>query len=503
MERDRPSLRAAGLTLLAQSPGGLLVVKRDQRTFVVTFGHARQKLEDEWLERDFGRRVALNSIAKNGLVEIRAEQVFARWHLASDRAPRASAVEDFGVEFDRDLVASVEGVPSDKSLGKTVRGSTSLRLSLPLSSLGGVLDKTEKLFASTAYRKHWPEIDNLSPVKDQGLVLQLDAHLDTESSFGAALKKLVLFTPTHRRDEALTPDSYVFGRMSKTPATTPYLTVDSWANHLAKSGGEPSVGAAKQTHVHLMDDAKSELKTCSVYDCFGCEIGFNGNTSVLSSGVWYEVVPEFLTRINKAVAKIGPPALALPAAAQAPTATMARPLTRNVATSNGGTPKSRCWSDRPAATAPASPSATPISTTFRAPNTTSRNVRPPSAPSPGGASGTPPRHGRRRGELQAQAGRQGGRPPSRRCDLGREPAARGGPRRIRCALTSAIPCSIKLADELPGPRPEAPKSAAERVFELPAKRVGQPFGPIACHIVHFAPEEKVRLRANRYLVFPA
>lgn len=47
------------------------------------------------LERDFGRRVALNSIAKNGLVEIRAEQVFARWHLASDRAPRASAVEEF------------------------------------------------------------------------------------------------------------------------------------------------------------------------------------------------------------------------------------------------------------------------------------------------------------------------------------------------------------------------------------------------------------------------
>ena len=92
------------------------------------------------------------------------------------------------------------------------------------------------------------------------------------------IKKLVLFTPTHRRDEALTADSYVFGRMSKTPATTPYLTVDSWLSHLAKSGEEPSVGTAKQTAVHLMDETKSELKTCSMYDCFGCEVGFNGNT---------------------------------------------------------------------------------------------------------------------------------------------------------------------------------------------------------------------------------
>jgi len=305
--------QSPGLNLRAQNPGGLLVVKRDQRTFVVTFGHGWQKLEDEWLERDFGRRVALNSIAKNGLVEIRAEQVFARWHLASDRAPRASAVEEFGVEFDRDLVASVEGVPSDKSLGKTIRGSTNLRLNLPIGLLADVLDKAQKLFASTAYRKHWPEIDNLSPVKEQTLAVQLDAQLDTELASGTAIKKLVLFTPAHRRDEALTADSYVFGRMSKTPATTPYLTVDSWLNHLAKSGEEPSVGTAKQTAVHLMDETKSELKACSVYDCFGCEIGFNGNTYVLSSGTWYEVVPEFLNRINKAVAKIGSPAITLPA----------------------------------------------------------------------------------------------------------------------------------------------------------------------------------------------
>src|SRR5258708_26950345 len=49
----------------SKSPAGLLVVKRPRGTFIVTFGHAWMKLGDSWLERDFGRRVALNAIPKD------------------------------------------------------------------------------------------------------------------------------------------------------------------------------------------------------------------------------------------------------------------------------------------------------------------------------------------------------------------------------------------------------------------------------------------------------
>jgi len=100
----------ATVNLSAQSAGGILVVRRNNNTFVLTFGHAWQRLEDRWLERDYGGQTALNAIPRDNLVEIKAEQVFAKWHLASERAPRASSVDEFGVEFDRDLVAAVEGV---------------------------------------------------------------------------------------------------------------------------------------------------------------------------------------------------------------------------------------------------------------------------------------------------------------------------------------------------------------------------------------------------------
>jgi uncharacterized protein (TIGR04141 family) len=301
------------LTLQSQSPAGLMFVRHAGKHFVLTFGHAWQRLEGEWLERDFGRRVALNSIARNKIVAIRAEQVFAKWHLASERAPRASSVDEFGVEFDRDLVSAVEGIPGDDLLGKSIRGATSLRAQLPLSGLAAALDRAADLFDSDAYKQTWPELDNMGPVKDSVLIAQLEMQLNAEFASGTAQRRLNLFTPDQRREENAVPDSYVFGRLSKTPAMSPYLLVDGWLNYLQKAELTPSVDVAKQTRVHLMDEAKEEVRSHPIFECFGYELMLNGKQYILSSGVWYEVVDLFLRRINQDIGRIAAPAINLPA----------------------------------------------------------------------------------------------------------------------------------------------------------------------------------------------
>lgn len=302
----------AALNLQSQAPAGLMLIRRGARSFVITFGHAWQRLEDQWLERDFGRRVALNSIARNKVVEIRAEQVFGNWHLANERAPRASSVDEFGVEFDRDLVAAVEGIPADDLLGKTIRGATSLRMQLPLIGLGAALDTASTLFESDTYKKTWPELDSMRPVKDPTLIVQLEAQFDAELAAGEAQQKLALFTPAQRREETAIPDSYVFGRLSKTPAITPYLTVDGWLGFLLRHQRTPSVEEARNTPVHLLDEVKEQIKAYSAFDCFGYELALNGKQYILSSGIWYEVVDLFLKRINHAANNIAAPALTLP-----------------------------------------------------------------------------------------------------------------------------------------------------------------------------------------------
>jgi uncharacterized protein (TIGR04141 family) len=311
----RSILRDPALVLVdSQSPGGLLVIDRPGGTFIVNFGHAWRRIDDEWLEKDFGRRVVLNLVARDRVLEIKAEQVFAKGHLASERAPRASSVREFGVEFDRDVVGTIEGLSSDPDIGNTVRGATSLRVYIPFpSELIPTLDKTVSLFASTEYKKEWPEIDKIVQTLDPVVLSDLEAQLDVDLASGKAHKAITLFTPRQRQEDDARVDTYVLGRM-KPLAKHPYLTIDAWLGTLKPTNTAPSIGAAMGTPVHLLDCDGQELGKYSMFDCFGYEAFRNGIPYILSSGSWYEIVSSFISDTDKLIKnEIKAPSLTLPA----------------------------------------------------------------------------------------------------------------------------------------------------------------------------------------------
>lgn len=300
------------LDLTGQAPGGLLMIERDSgRTVVISFGRAWQRLKAEWLEPEFGRRVALNTIPRDRLLEVRTEQVFAKWHLSHERAPNASAVEEFGVEFDRDLVSAVEGVSNDSLLGDVIRGATSLKLSIDPETLGHVLDRAITHFSSDNYKKAWPEVETIIPLEDPSRVTALELLLDEQLAKGPASRDPVLMTPALRREDLPPVDSYVVGRMGKNPATVPYLTMSAWTAPLKAEGRLPSVASAKGLSIHLLDVDKEEIATVSAFECLGYEIDVGGTLHLLSSGTWYEAKPEFVKRINGTLQAIGKPRVKL------------------------------------------------------------------------------------------------------------------------------------------------------------------------------------------------
>jgi uncharacterized protein (TIGR04141 family) len=302
----------SAFSLSTESPGALAVIRLSGKTFVLSFGHAWAKLQEEWLEQSFGRLVALNSIDPSRLVEINLEQVFANWHLSRERAPRASSVNEFGVEFDRDLVASIEGLSSTKLFGKKLRGATNLRLQIPFSQLQKVLDSAGRHFDSDDYKKRWPEVDNITPIDDRAQITELETQLDSELKAGVAQKKLVMFTPTYRHDTDAMVDSYIFGRRTKSAVTRPYLMVESWQDYLKQKNLEETVENAKNTPIHLLDDDSDEPRKANAFQCFGYHLSLQGEEYILSSGVWYEVTGDFLGKINSEVADIPSPKLKLP-----------------------------------------------------------------------------------------------------------------------------------------------------------------------------------------------
>jgi uncharacterized protein (TIGR04141 family) len=300
-------------SLRSEMPAALVLVRRGHQNFLLSFGHSWTLLKTAWLEPDFGRRVALNAIPPSQILELNSEQVFARWHVASERSPRATDFEAFGVALDRDLVAALEGVPSDPLFGGVARGSTSLRVKIHLTTIAHVLDKAAQLFASDAYKKRWPEIDNLSPVIEPAELIELDSLLDAQIQSGAADSNAVLFAPSFRRGDASFASSFIFGRNSKNAWLAPYLQYSFWKQHLADIGLKPSLGVARETKIHMLDTNGDRFETRSVYDCLGYEITKNGEQYVLSSGIWYRAETKFLKGVQRALAALKPSALALPA----------------------------------------------------------------------------------------------------------------------------------------------------------------------------------------------
>jgi uncharacterized protein (TIGR04141 family) len=308
-----PHLGGTSPQVFGESPAGMLLVHRPRCSFVITFGHAWQRIEYRWVELDFGRRVALNAIPPDRVLEVSSQQVFAKKHLARERAPHATSVSEFAIEYDRDLLGALEGVPRDNLLGTALRGSMSLRASVHFPTLGSLLDRAAMLFASKGYKKHWPDVDNIVPISDDALALKLDMDLDTQLQSGAAKSKAVLFSPSFIRGDLTSADGFAIGSRSAKDALSPYLLYGSWESYLARSKKTPSLAHARSTPVHLFDEGGERIERSSVYQCLTYELSHAGKQYVLSSGVWYEADEKFMQRVDGYIAGMKASPFALPA----------------------------------------------------------------------------------------------------------------------------------------------------------------------------------------------
>ena len=53
------------------------------------------------------------------------------------------------------------------------------------------------------------------------------------------------------------------------------------------------------------------MDRCTAFQCFGYELSLAERQYILSSGIWYEVAMDFLSKVNKTAGKIPQPKVAL------------------------------------------------------------------------------------------------------------------------------------------------------------------------------------------------
>ncbi|TDR80676.1 DUF6119 family protein [Paludibacterium purpuratum] len=307
--------RQPPLELNSQSAGGVLVLKSNPHAFAVSFGLGWLRIKDDWVIPDFGKKAALNAIAPDKLVELSAEQVFAHRHTSNERAPSATNRKVFGVDFDRDLLGTLEGIPVDsKLLGSSIKGGTSFRLRIELSTLESVLNSVGILYESTAYKKFWPEVDNIVRVEDQSIVDNLEIDLHSEIIKSTWPASLLLMNSGSARNSELNAVNFSIGRLERKKKTSsrsgaPYLFLSAWDSWLKKTGQSRSLATAKNTAVHGLDANYEPLFETSIFNCLAFEMSKLDKSGIniqyiLSNGHWYRSEQDFIATVNKKLADL-------------------------------------------------------------------------------------------------------------------------------------------------------------------------------------------------------
>jgi uncharacterized protein (TIGR04141 family) len=290
-------VKAGSLQPPAQDPDIVLA----DRWLAICFGLGFQSLRPEALESQFGLRVALNRLAKDGLKSVDTRRPEDATIQTRSQNSRIGEIFDFGVDANHIILQAITGKSSDSDFGGSFTGSDGLKLTsdVDYSEIDDKVSQILEAYGSLEYRDLFPWYGNITPIKDRATVSELD---------------LLLFS--RLRDQNLD------GIHLAPPEIVDYQTIDAYKfsgegrgdghydlrlnDYLALFGDERplSLDHIKSDKVRVSAEGQRFFDRWTIYKCLSAEIEQNGILYVLASGDWYAVHSDFVARINSEISEI-------------------------------------------------------------------------------------------------------------------------------------------------------------------------------------------------------
>jgi uncharacterized protein (TIGR04141 family) len=162
------------------SKGALLFLAIEKRIFALCFGHVSHNLKEGAFEYDFGLKVTLNCVDPSQLRSTDSLEpgVGRRQRTQS---PIGSDLTYFDFDRDSSILRRLTGKVKEKyrPLFKSATGASNLRIGTSTQSqnLPDLCVQLLALYKSEEYKKTFPDIQNILPVKDPEIIKQLDGKL--------------------------------------------------------------------------------------------------------------------------------------------------------------------------------------------------------------------------------------------------------------------------------------------------------------------------------------
>lgn len=276
--------------------GAVLLIRHAGAVFALSFGMGHHLINLDLVDRDFGLRVTLNSIAPQKLRSLdKASHEVNPLHIRS-QSSRDADIFDLNIDPELDMVHAVTGTSEVGLFGEHMSGRDALTINPPatLDDLPQIL--TEAL---TRRDKALPErfawIDNVHRVRNSKLVERLDDALTNALQADPRPENIWLGEPEIVDWERQT--GYSFDLRSRT-ARHPTLQLDQLIDYISEQGGKPSAALLRSMTVHVNDANFHSIKSWTAYRCLYAELPMDNETYILRNGLWYGVSRKFVDEIG-------------------------------------------------------------------------------------------------------------------------------------------------------------------------------------------------------------
>lgn len=281
----------------------LLHVK--DRIMAIVFGYGRSFLKEEYIERNFGLKVALNIINPGKMRSVNAATIEDMVVTTQRQASYSTTQDEFGLNVTNDIMKGITGEPYDDIYGNHISGKDSLVVSayMQMTDLKEKLELYYDAYNDERYKDigfEW--VDNVSEIRDSVQSEALDAEL-TNAIENRDIDHLHIAPPeTTDWDRVI---GFCYSGIGKNLEDPNNYNLDlDLTEYLGKiKHGIDVYQKIRRDKLYAMNSEDVPFSVCSIYTALVFQTKYKEKNYILCAGTWYYVESSFFNKVNDFVDK--------------------------------------------------------------------------------------------------------------------------------------------------------------------------------------------------------
>ncbi len=278
----------------------IMLVKINQRIMAIVFGYGRSFLKEDYIERNFGFKVALNSINPKKMRSVNAATIEDMVVNTQRQASYSTSQDEFGLNVTNDIMKGITGEPYDEEIGTHISGKDSLVVSVNMdfSELKDKLELYLSKYTDNRYKRigfDW--VDNVAEIRDSMLSDELDFQL-TDALSQHKIEHLHI-APPETTDWSQVIGFCYSGCGKKLDNPENYslnLDINEYIENI-----KPNVNVyqkIRRDKLYGLNVDGTPFTISSIYASLVFQTEYDGKHYILCSGSWYQIDTSFLNQVN-------------------------------------------------------------------------------------------------------------------------------------------------------------------------------------------------------------